>query len=118
MTLDDLLTGYLGRGGSLTGEPLRDSAREIWGLLLSETRKRVLDVPADSRQGELVGQCFDALVETAANEDAGTGALRSETLGQWSRTYRDTGKTRDDTLRTILRQYLGETGLLYRGWPE
>ena len=114
MTLSDLLTGYAQDGGTLTGDALRRSVGEVWPLMLSETRQRVLSVDADSETGAAVQACFDAMVDAAGTD---TGALQSETLGQWSRTYRDTGRTREAALKNLLRQYLGETGLLYRGWP-
>ena len=113
MTLSDLLTAYADGGGALTGEALRSSVQEAWPLMLLETRNRVLGVDPESETGKAVRQCFAAMVD-AASEDP--GALRSETLGQWSRTYQDGGRSREETLKYILRQYLGETGLLYRGW--
>lgn len=113
MTLSELLTAYADGGGTLTGEALRRSVQEAWPLMLLETRNRVLGVDPESETGEAVRQCFDALVEAASGDP---GALRSETLGQWSRTFQDSGRSREETLRMILRQYLGETGLLYRGW--
>ena len=113
MTLSDLLTGYAQNGGTLTGDALRQSVGEVWPLLLSETRQRVLSVE-DSGERDAVQRCFDAMVEAAGSEGA---PLQSETLGQWSRTYRDPGRTRDGALKALLREYLGETGLLYRGWP-
>ena len=82
-------------------------------MMLSESRGRILEVEEEGPLGSLVLQCFRHMVEYAA----GAGdSLQSETLGQWSRTYRDSGKRRDQQLLTILRQYLGETGLLYRGY--
>ena len=126
MTLSDLLTAYADGGGTLTGDALRRSVQEVWPLMLMETRNRVLSTEADSGPGRTVIECFSAMVE-AASETGGSlrveaasetgGSLRSETLGQWSRTYQESGRTREEALRLILRQYLGETGLLYRGWP-
>ena len=114
MTLSDLLTAYADGGGTLTGDALRRSVQEVWPLMLMETRNRVLSVETVSETGRTVIECFSAMVEAASETG---GSLRSETLGQWSRTYQESGRTREEALRLILRQYLGETGLLYRGWP-
>lgn len=111
MTLTQLITSYQTAGGALTGDALADSASEVWALMLSESRGRMLEADDTGPLYELVAQCFRHMVEYAA----GGEALQSETLGQWTRTYRDSGRGRDRQLLTILRQYLGETGLLYRG---
>lgn len=113
MTLTQLIAQYQASGGSLSGDILGNAADEVWAMMLSESRGRILEVEEEGPLGSLVLQCFRHMVEYAA----GAGdSLQSETLGQWSRTYRDSGKRRDQQLLTILRQYLGETGLLYRGY--
>ena len=114
MTLSDLLTGYAQHGGNLTGDALKRSVEEVWPLMLAETRQRVLSVEPGSEHAAGVQDCFDAMVNFAGSD---SGGIQSETLGQWSRTYRDPGSTREAALKNLLRQYLGETGLLYRGWP-
>ncbi len=115
MTLSNLLQGYQASGGSLNGEPLGRNADRVWALMLSESRGRILKAGEDGPEAQLIQQCFNHMTETAAEGEA--GELQSETLGQWSRTYRRDGKSRDQRLMELLRQYLGETGLLYRGWP-
>lgn len=113
MTLTKLLSDYQTAGGSLTGEPLYQAADAVWALLLGESRGRILEADDIGPEAQLIAQCFRHLVEYAA----GGEELQSETLGQWTKTYRSGDKNRDKTMLSILRQYLGETGLLYRGWP-
>lgn len=112
MTGDTLLAGYVISGGSLTGDLLERTGREIWQLMLGQTRGRVVEVDRETPEGQLVQECYNAMVDSS-DENA---ALASETLGQWTRTYRDEEKSREKQLLGILRDYLGETGLLYRGW--
>ncbi len=110
MTGADLYQGY----GGLR-EEISQVAEGVWALLLAQTRGRVLAVDPDSDMGELVQAAYDAMIDCAAENSA--GQLQSETLGQWTRTYRDTGRTPEQQQLTLLREYLGESGLLYRGWP-
>lgn len=114
MTEELLLTGYTAAGGTLSGESLTRLSREMWRLLLLETRGRVAEADLTTPEGALIQQCYNDLL-TAGAETEG-GMLVSESLGQWSRSYREE-KSRNGLLREILRSYLGETGLLYRGWP-
>jgi hypothetical protein len=116
MTETKLMEDYLASGGSLSGETLDSCAREVWAMMLSESRGRIATVPEENAEGSLVRQAFFSLVELAA--ETAQGEVQTETLGQWSRTYRDSGRQREAKLRMLLRQYLGETGLLYRGWDQ
>ena len=84
-------------------------------VLLGQSRGRVAEVEEDTAEGRLLQQCFSSLVETDA--ELSSPLLQSETLGQWSRTYAASQRNRDRELGRIIREYLGETGLLYRGWP-
>ncbi len=113
MTIDTLLTAYRRSGGSLTGQTLEDCARQVWVVMLQESRGRIRDADDAGPLAELIFQCFRHMAEyLASGEDP---ALQSESLGQWSRSYRDSGRTREKELVKILRQYLAETGLLFRG---
>lgn len=54
-----------------------------------------------------------AVAEVYADEDSG-GAVVSETVGEWSRTYAQTGKTLDKRLYDVAALYLANTDLLAR----
>lgn len=108
------MTAYAAAGGRSSGAELDRLAQDTWRLMLGQSRGRVKDVDPDTPEGCLVKDCFRVLVEDGA--ESGQGTVASETLGQWSRTYRDEGRTREQRRIAILRDYLGETGLLYRGW--
>ncbi len=114
MTRDELFAAYRSGGGTLAGEALREPGSLCWRMLCAQTRGRIREVEADSGEGRLTQQCFSDMVEAAAS--AGEGVLRSETLGQWTKVYEGGRRTRDQKLLAILREHLGETGLLYRGW--
>lgn len=43
------------------------------------------------------------------------GEVASETVGKWSRSYTTQGKSPQQRIRSEVRLYLGETGLLYCG---
>lgn len=115
MTEEMLLTAYTAAGGTLTGEALAAGSREAWRRLLLETRGAVTKTESDTPEGALIVQCFHDLVEFCARYKEGVPV--AESLGQWSRQYRQE-RSREDMIRSILRSYLGETGLLYRGWPR
>lgn len=114
MTGEELMAAYAAAGGTAQGTELERLGRNAWRLLLAQTRGRVAQVEPGTAEGHLVQECFRALVEE--QQESSQGVVASETLGQWSRTYRDEGKRRDQRQASILREYLGETGLLYRGW--
>lgn len=62
---------------------------------------------------------------SASLESGESGELQSQTVGSWSKTYRSGGdsaqqalssiQTAQAALAAIMQQYLGTTGLLYRG---
>ena len=114
MTGKDLMGTYAAMGGGVSGEELERLGRDAWRLLVSQSRGRVRQVQPETPEGRLVRDCFRALVEDGETSEQGTVA--SETLGQWSRTYRNDQQSREQRRASILREYLGETGLLYRGW--
>lgn len=114
MTGEELMAAYAAAGGPVCGTELEQLGREAWRLLLSQSRGRIRQVMPETPEGRLVMDCFRALVEEG--KEASQGVVASETLGQWSRTYRDDQKRADQRQAAILREYLGETGLLYRGW--
>ncbi len=107
------MTAYAAAGGRISGAELDRLGQEAWRLMLGQSRGRVRQVEPDSPEGCLARDCFRALVEDGS--ESSQGVVASETLGQWSRTYRDEGRSRDQRRTAILREYLGETGLLYRG---
>ena len=113
MTIETLLTAYRRSGGTLTGEVLNQCADQVWAMMLHQSRGRIREAEDTGPTAELIFQCFRHMVEYLASGE--NPALQSETLGQWSRSYRDTGRSREKNLLTVLRQYLGETGLLARG---
>ncbi|MBQ9695776.1 MAG: hypothetical protein IJV58_05040 [Oscillospiraceae bacterium] len=74
---------------------------------------------------EMAEQVY-SLVLSSADTDVGSSALASEQIGEYSVSYRSPadrasalldGSTAglEDVLRSIVRRYLGRTGLLYRG---
>ena len=115
MTLQDLLTAYQASGGPLGDKELRAAGRKAWSLLCQQTMDRLYIYAGEP---EPVEQCFCELVE-AINQREAHGVLASESVGQWSQGYvnPNEGQTSDQVYAGIIRRWLGETGLLYRGWP-
>lgn len=114
MTLNQLIAGYHRGGGSLSGDPLTARAEEIFALMCAQSRGRIPRVEDTDGEARLIQSCFSRMVDAA--QELQNPELQSETLGQWHRTYRDSGREKEKVLLGILREYLGETGLLYRGW--
>ena len=114
MTLDELITGYSASGGKLTGDDLQAASSTAWRHLYSRTFGRVYS--ADDHM-DLVQVCFDELVDTVYQLNQ-NGALASQSVGSWSQSYVDNngGQTTEQVCAAIIRQWLGGTGLLYRGW--
>lgn len=115
MTLDELITGYSADGGKLTGDDLQAASRTAWRHLYSRTFGRVY---SDDDNGALIQQCFDDLVDAAYQRSNG-GNLASQSVGSWSQSYVDGNGSQTDSqvYAGIIQQWLGGTGLLYRGWP-
>lgn len=115
MTLDELITGYSADGGKLTGDDLQAASRTAWRHLYSRTFGRVY---SDDDNGALIQQCFDDLVDAAYQRSNG-GNLASQSVGSWSQSYVDGNGSQTDSqvYAGIIQQWLGDTGLLYRGWP-
>ena len=106
MTYTTLLNSYT---GSLTGAALNAAASAAWGYLLGQTLGRITAVEtADDR----LKQCFTVLTDMLAQEE---NALKSETVGDFRREYRDNGQSQLQRAAAIISQYLGDTDLLYRG---
>ena len=106
MTYTTLLSTYT---GSLTGPALNAAASAAWGYLLGQTLGRITAVEAaDDR----LKQCFSALTEMIAQDET---ALKSETVGDFRREYRDSDQSQLQRAAAIISQYLGDTDLLYRG---
>ena len=114
MTLLELTTGYTAAGGMVTGAQLQAAARTAWRQLYDRSFGRIY---SDDSHGELVQACFNELVDCIFQRSSG-GALASQSVGSWSQSYVDGngGKTDDQVYAGIIRQWLGDTGLLYRGW--
>lgn len=55
-----------------------------------------------------------AIVEILYRQEQG-GEVASETLGRWTRNYAASGMTSAQRMYEVAVQYLGTTGLLYRG---
>lgn len=114
MTLDKLITGYTVGGGTLAGNELQAASRTAWRYLYDRTCGRVYSTEDHM---DLVQSCFNELVACIFQRSGG-GALASQSVGSWSQSYVDGngGQTTDQICAAIIRQWLGETGLLYRGW--
>ncbi len=117
MTLSDLLAFYTASGGTLSGNELQAAGRTAWSYLFQQTRGRLYSVEDDATM-DAVKKCFAELVETIHRRET-IGIITSETVGQWSRTSKDTeeGQTNAQIYTEIINRWLGGTGLLYRGWP-
>lgn len=115
MTLQNLCTAYQASGGDLPEQTLRTAGRKAWSLLCQQTMDRVLSYGGDP---EPVERCFRELVEAVHLREV-QGVLASESVGQWSQSYvnPDEGQTSRQVYDGIIRRHLGETGLLFRGWP-
>lgn len=115
MTLQDLLTTYQQSGGTLDGRELQAAANKAWSYLCQQTMDRLYCYDGDSGPVE---RCFCELVEAIGQREA-QGVLTSESVGQWSQGYvnPNEGQTSTQVYVGIIRRHLGETGLLYRGWP-
>lgn len=106
MTFQSLLSTYT---GDLTGAALYTAASAAWGYLLGQTLGRItLQTTATER----LTQCFSALIAMIHRDET---ALRSETVGDFRREYRDPDKTQLQRAAEIIRRYLGDTDLIYRG---
>ena len=106
MTFTTLLSTY---NGALTDAALTAAASAAWGYLLGQTLGRITAVEtADDR----LKQCFAALIDLISKDET---ALKSETVGDFRREYRDSDQTQLQRAATIISQYLGDTDLLYRG---
>ena len=106
MTFTTLLSTY---NGALTDAALNAAASAAWGYLLGQTLGRITAVEtADDR----LKQCFSVLTDMLAQDES---ALKSETVGDFRREYRESGQSQLQRAAAIISQYLGDTDLLYRG---
>lgn len=117
MTLCELISSYVGNGGTLSADDLDSAARTAWSYLFQQTRGRIYSVE-DSKIVDNVNGCFMELVDTIHQREA-VRIVTSETVGQWSRTFEGTsnGQTNAQIYTGIINRWLGGTDLLYRGWP-
>lgn len=106
MTFTTLLSTY---NGALTDAALNAAASAAWGYLLGQTLGRITAVEtADDR----LKQCFAALIDLISRDES---ALKSETVGDFRREYRENDQSQLQRAAVIISQYLGDTDLLYRG---
>lgn len=115
MTLQDLITAYQASGGSLGDKELQAAGYKAWSYLCQQTMDRLYIYDGDM---DPVERCFCELVEAIHQREA-QGVIASESVGQWSQGYvnPNEGQTADQVYAGIIPRHLGETGLLYRGWP-
>lgn len=114
MTSESLLERYAAQGGSLSGTALAQAGGRAWSHLVQQTMGRIERPGADSE--DRVFACFQELTDTIGKLQS-QARLTRETVGDWTRTYGEPTASMEDTCREIVRRHLGETGLLYRGWP-
>lgn len=114
MTLETLIAAYTARGGVLSGTTLAQTAAGAWGHLCQQTMGRVRECGPELE--EAVCNCFFELVDTI-QVCGDHGLLTRETVGDWTRTYESSGASPEGRCQAVIRRHLGETGLLYRGWP-
>lgn len=115
MTLDTLLTQYTAGGGELSGAALDQAGSRAWSHLLQQTMGRIRR--CKNAEQDSVLRCFRELTDTIAGLQT-QPRLSRETVGDWTRTYTQNETSLEETCREIIRRHLGETGLLYRGWPK
>lgn len=110
-------TTYL--GSALTEEEFARAATRASSFLDYYTRGK-----SKTYTGEELKMCCCALaeqcqiIENAQTQSMSGGELQSQTVGAWSKTYKsgtETAAAARETLAGIAMQYLGHTGLLYRG---
>ena len=115
MTLETLLQDYTDQGGSLSDEALAQAGNTAWSYLMQQTMGRVSDCGEACEKA--VFDCFRELVDTI-HSFSEQGCLTRETVGDWTRSYDCSGVSLEKSCHAIIRRWLGETGLLFRGWPE
>lgn len=110
-------TTYL--GSALTEEEFARAATRAGSFLDYYTRGK-----SKTYTGDELKMCCCALaeqyqiIENAQAQSMSGGELQSQTVGAWSKTYKsgtETAAAARETLAGIAMQYLGHTGLLYRG---
>lgn len=110
-------TTYL--GSALTEEEFARAATRASSFLDYYTQGK-----AKTYTGDELEMCCCALaeqyqiIENAQTQSMSGGELQSQTVGAWSKTYKsgtETAAAARETLAGIAMQYLGHTGLLYRG---
>lgn len=114
MTLETLLERYTTQGGTLSGTALKQSGGCAWSHLVQQTMGRI-EACGDGSETQIFS-CFQELTDTIGKTQA-QARLTRETVGDWTRTYGEPTVSTEETCREIIRRHLGETGLLYRGWP-
>ena len=112
MTLAELTAGY---SGNLAQDALDRAGSVAWGHLMQQTMGRV--EACGEETSDLLSGCFRELAETIDGFSS-SGRVTRETVGNWTRAYIAEPPSLEETCRGIIRRWLGETGLLYRGWPK
>ena len=115
MTLEALLDRYTAQGSTLSGTALAQAGGRAWSHLMQQTMGRV-EACGEDCEGRVFA-CFQELMDTISKAQS-QARLTRETVGDWTRTYGEPAASMEDICREIIRRYLGETGLLYRGWPK
>lgn len=114
MTPEALLERYAAQEDSLSGTALEQAGGRAWSYLVQQTMGRIEACGKDCE--DRVFACFQELTDTIGKVQS-QARLTRETVGDWTRTYGEPTASMEDTCREIIRRHLGETGLLYRGWP-
>lgn len=105
-------------GNTLTADEFARASTRASSFLDYFTRNKAKDY-----EGEEIKMCCCALAEQfqvieQATAQSVKGEVQSESVGSWSKTYRsgaETATAARSALADIARQYLSNTGLLYRG---
>lgn len=108
-------------GGTISKIDFPRLSRRAWSFLVYYTRGRVNSV-SDS-EAVLMAACalaeqFQIIEQSQAAISGENGEIQSQTVGAYSVTYRsgaDVSAAARAQLAEIARQYLSNTGLLYRG---
>lgn len=92
-------------------------AEDILHLITFDRVKKLSEIPLE------VKKAICAIAETSYSEDKKTPGVKSESNDGYSVSYSDSGNTIGESGKVKMmyqsaRIYLGNTGLLYRGWSR
>lgn len=103
---------YTAAGGQLTQTEFNKISVTAWAYLTTLTLGRA--AVATGENAALVKQCFAKLCDTQYAQMQGSEVASASNDG-YSETYVQSGKTAEQKNYAIVMQYLGLTGMLYRG---